>query len=459
MLRRAVLMFPPVINTSRVASASRSPGHVWGPKVGVFAHVTCLHIPDSGRGRLLAAAVLRGSRPGVISSPYGKWLNAYLPLGVSWKDVPDLPTATHIEINCYDSEGLDLRLYASDRLAFFFESGCGEDSGEEDRLMDIAAQLWLAENPFPAGTEAPDHRDNFWSLDPKGRQPWLDKAAQTREFRDFINQSREEMDIPDCEPLRPFLPAGRDLAEFQNLLRATQKRLHGAPESPAEVAALAKWMRGRAHSDLAEDYVRAIAEFLGLRGTLWSLPAIESRLAAELNRGIIPINALEEKPTLDPNAPLPGGPEARLRELNITLPEAPKPVAIYIPAIRTGNLVLTSGQLPTIEGIMMRTGKVGEGGIAPEEAQKDARQSCLNALAAIRAVIGSLDKIVRVVRVVVYVQSMDNFTNQPIVANGASKLLEDIFGEKGRHIRSALGVNVLPLNAPVEVELIVEVKD
>jgi enamine deaminase RidA (YjgF/YER057c/UK114 family) len=427
--------------------------------VGVFAHVTCLHIPDFERGKTLATAVLRGSQPAVISSPYGKWLNAYLPLGISWKDVPDLPTATHIEINCYDSEGLDLRLYSADRLAFFFESGCGEDSDEEDRLMEIAAQLWLEENPVPPESEAAAHPSNFWSLDPKARQPWLDKAGKTREFRDFVNQSREEMGVPDCEPLRPFLPPGRELGELENLLRATLKRLHGPPEDPAETAALSKWMGGRTHSDKAEDYVRAIADFLGLKGAEWSLPSIESRLAAQLNRGIIPINALEETSTLDPNAPLPGGPEARLRELNITLPEAPKPVAIYIPAIRTGNLVLTSGQLPTIEGIMMRTGKVGEGGIAPEEAQKDARQSCLNALAAIRAVIGSLDKIQRVVRVVVYVQSMDNFTNQPIVANGASKLLEDIFGEKGRHIRSALGVNVLPLNAPVEVELIVEVKD
>jgi enamine deaminase RidA (YjgF/YER057c/UK114 family) len=148
-------------------------------------------------------------------------------------------------------------------------------------------------------------------------------------------------------------------------------------------------------------------------------------------------------------------PLARLAELGITLPPVVPPVAAYVPAIRTGSLVYTSGQLPAVDGALPRTGKVGAE-VSPEDAYLDARQCALNALAAVDALVG-LDSIVRVVKVVGFVASAPGFTGQPKVVNGASELLGEIFGEAGQHARSAVGVVALPLDAPVEVELIVEV--
>ena len=135
---------------------------------------------------------------------------------------------------------------------------------------------------------------------------------------------------------------------------------------------------------------------------------------------------------------------------------SPKPVASYIPAVRTGNHVFTSGQLPMREGQLITTGKVG-GEVTTEEAVECARQCALNALAAVRAEIGELSAVKRIVKVVVFVASTPDFTGQPGVANGASELFGEVFGDAGQHARSAVGVPVLPLDAPVEVELIVEV--
>lgn len=149
-------------------------------------------------------------------------------------------------------------------------------------------------------------------------------------------------------------------------------------------------------------------------------------------------------------------PEDRLVELGLSLPEVAAPVAAYIPAIRSGSLVLTSGQLPTREGKLLSVGKVG-GEVGVEEAVGCARQCALNALAAIRAEVGSLSAVKRIVKVVAFVASTPDFTGQSQVANGASELLGEIFGDAGRHARSAVGVRVLPLDAPVEVELMVEV--
>jgi enamine deaminase RidA (YjgF/YER057c/UK114 family) len=149
-------------------------------------------------------------------------------------------------------------------------------------------------------------------------------------------------------------------------------------------------------------------------------------------------------------------PEERLAELGLSIPEVAKPVAAYVPAVRSGNQVFTSGQLPMREGQLMATGKVG-GEVSQEEAVECARQCALNALAAIRAELGSLSEVARVVKVVAFVASTPDFTGQPLVANGVSELLGEIFGEAGRHARSAVGVPVLPLDAPVEVELLVEV--
>jgi len=146
---------------------------------------------------------------------------------------------------------------------------------------------------------------------------------------------------------------------------------------------------------------------------------------------------------------------AKLAELGLTLPVAAKPVAAYVPAIRTGNIVFTAGQLPMVEGALSKTGKVG-GEVSIEEAKKLAEICALNALAAVETVV-DVDKIVRVVRVVGYVNGVAGFTQQPAVINGASELFLHIWGEAGKHARSAVGVAELPLNAPVEVELTVEV--
>jgi enamine deaminase RidA (YjgF/YER057c/UK114 family) len=149
-------------------------------------------------------------------------------------------------------------------------------------------------------------------------------------------------------------------------------------------------------------------------------------------------------------------PEERLAELGLSVPEVAKPVAAYIPAVRSGNHVFTSGQLPMRDGQLMLTGKVG-GEVSQDEAVECARQCGLNALAAVRAEVGELSAIKRIVKVVAFVASTPDFTGQPLVANGVSELLGEVFGEAGRHSRSAVGVSVLPLDAPVEVELIVEI--
>ncbi|MCW2829167.1 MAG: RidA family protein [Marmoricola sp.] len=149
-------------------------------------------------------------------------------------------------------------------------------------------------------------------------------------------------------------------------------------------------------------------------------------------------------------------PEERLAELGLSVPEVAKPVAAYVPAVRSGHHVFTSGQLPMREGQLMLTGKVG-GEVSQEEAVECARQCALNALAAVRAEVGELSAVKRIVKVVAFVASTPDFTGQPLVANGVSELLGEVFGEAGRHARSAVGVSVLPLDAPVEVELVVEI--
>ncbi|HMX61793.1 MAG TPA: RidA family protein [Candidatus Sumerlaeota bacterium] len=150
--------------------------------------------------------------------------------------------------------------------------------------------------------------------------------------------------------------------------------------------------------------------------------------------------------------------EAKLAELGVTLPVAPKPVASYVPGIRTGNLVITSGQLPTKDGQMVATGIVPQE-VTPEVAAEAARLCAINNLAVIKAVIGDLDKVVRVVRLGVFVASAPTFTAHPKIANGASDFIQAVFGDAGRHARSTVGMACLPLNAPVEVEMMVEVKD
>ncbi|MGI9136960.1 MAG: RidA family protein [Candidatus Nanopelagicales bacterium] len=150
--------------------------------------------------------------------------------------------------------------------------------------------------------------------------------------------------------------------------------------------------------------------------------------------------------------------EARLAAAGHTVPEATTPLAAYVPAVVTGRYVYTSGQLPVVAGELIATGRVGVE-IEPEQAAELAERCALNAIAAIKSVIGDLDKVVRVVKVVGFVASDPEFFGQPAVMNGASNLLLEAFGEAGRHARSAVGVAALPRNAPVEVEVIVEVAD
>ncbi len=145
----------------------------------------------------------------------------------------------------------------------------------------------------------------------------------------------------------------------------------------------------------------------------------------------------------------------RISDLGISLPQVATPAGAYVPAVISGNLVFTAGQIPLVEGKLVATGKVGKD-LTAEQAKEIARICALNAVAAIKSVIGDLDRVTKVVKVVGFVASDPSFTQQPAVVNGASELLEQIFGERGIHARSAVGVAVLPLDAPVEVELIVE---
>ncbi len=153
--------------------------------------------------------------------------------------------------------------------------------------------------------------------------------------------------------------------------------------------------------------------------------------------------------------------EDRLAGLGLSVPDVAAPVAAYVPAVRDGHHIYTSGQLPFVAGALAATGKVGDGdGLVSAQDAKQLAQTCaLNAIAAVKSVVGDLDKVTRVVKVVGFVASDPSFTGQPGVVNGASELLGTAFGEAGVHARSAVGVAALPLDAPVEVEIIVTVED
>ena len=150
-------------------------------------------------------------------------------------------------------------------------------------------------------------------------------------------------------------------------------------------------------------------------------------------------------------------PSSRLAELGVTLPAVAAPLAAYVPAVRAGELIFSSGQLPIVDGRLIATGKVG-GDVSVDQAADCARTAALNGLAAVAAEAGDLDAIAQVIKVLIFVASVPDFTDQAQVGNGASQLLRDVFGDAGQHARSAVGVAVLPLDAPVEVELIVRVQ-
>jgi enamine deaminase RidA (YjgF/YER057c/UK114 family) len=145
--------------------------------------------------------------------------------------------------------------------------------------------------------------------------------------------------------------------------------------------------------------------------------------------------------------------EEKLNKLGLKIPPAPKPLAAYIPATKVGNFVFTSGQVPVVDGEIIYTGKVGKD-LTEDDARKAAELCLINCLSALKSIIGNLDNIKQIVKLTVFVNSANDFTAQPRVANGASELLEKIFGEIGKHVRSAVGVNALPLNSAVEIEMI-----
>lgn len=151
-------------------------------------------------------------------------------------------------------------------------------------------------------------------------------------------------------------------------------------------------------------------------------------------------------------------PEDKLKALGIELPSPPQPLGSYVPAVRTGNLIFLSGMLPLRDGKLFRKGKVGKD-LTVDEAREEARTAAVNALSALKANIGDLRKVVRCVKVTGYIASSPDFTGQPQVLNAASDLMAEVFGETGRHARTALGVSVLPLDSPVEIEFVFEVGD
>lgn len=150
--------------------------------------------------------------------------------------------------------------------------------------------------------------------------------------------------------------------------------------------------------------------------------------------------------------------EEKIKQLGVTIPEPVKPLAAYIPAMQVGNLVMTSGQVPISAGVVKYQGKVGKD-LTEEQGKEAAKLCAINCLSAIKSVIGNLDRIKRVLKLTVFVSSAEGFTAQPKVANGASEFIGEIFGEAGKHVRSAVGVSELPLNSAVEIEMIVEINN
>ncbi len=281
--------------------------------MGIYAHAIHLHVPDKDTGRLLATGLLKSQQSLIICKPYDCWINVYLEMGLSYKDVLDLPTATYIELNCYDSEGLDLRVYASDRMVFLFESGCGDVGEEEDQILEIAEEIWKKENPelaSKAAIEKPtvegegepvavSQPTTFWTLSEEEQEPFLKKARESSEYKDFVNDSQSEDALPDSKLFEPYLPEGRTLEELNHLLGAISCRLHGPPTDEAEIAAIEKWMNGERHSTKAEDYVAALSRFFGLRGSVWSLETIQAQLADKVDRRIIATDALDAMPAAE----------------------------------------------------------------------------------------------------------------------------------------------------------------
>ncbi len=283
--------------------------------MGLYAHSTHIFLPDQDTGRLVATALLKSPLSLVISKPYGKWINAYLPMGVTYKDVKEFPSAACFELNCFDSEGLEIKLFKNDRLAFHFESGVSDAAEQEDQVLEIAEQLWQRENPdlvtqareaqkkqaSNIGSSAEEDAiegveltalKDFWSLSEEEQKPFMDRARQSSEFKAFEEKVTATDQLPDFEPLLEFLTTEYSPQDLERFLSLCLQR-GSTPEEEASKAFAAKMLNGKEHSTLAEDYLSAFAKLFGLKGCLWTVETLLEQKADKIDRRIIPIDALE----------------------------------------------------------------------------------------------------------------------------------------------------------------------
>lgn len=285
--------------------------------MGLYAHATHIFLPDQEMGRIIATALLKSTHSLVISKPYGKWINVYLPLGLTYKDVKEFPSAVTLELNCFDSEGFEIKLFKNDRLAFHFESGVGDAAEQEDRVLELAEELWQKENPelvtkareaqkknaSELGSEAEANEEeesatkfdgvtDFWSLSEEDQQDFMNRARNSPEFLTFAQQSTAFDQIPDVEPLEDYLAEGKTSADLEQFLSLCLQR-SSAPTSETDKAFIAKLLGGKEHSLLAEDYLTGFASFFGVRGSLWTVETLMEEKADKIDRRIIPIDALE----------------------------------------------------------------------------------------------------------------------------------------------------------------------
>lgn len=361
--------------------------------MGIFAHATHVFIPEKDTARVVAGALLKSAQSLVVSKPYGKWINVYLEMGLSYKDVLEFPTVPTIELNCYNSEGFDLRLFAQDRLMFMYENGAGDAGDDEAEAMERAAELWEKDNPEAAkaakeaaatsrssvakakpatdgGAEPGREALGFFGLSEAEQAEYARKAGASADAEEFdeqaiekaadlwakenpemaeaakkaaldaataekqadaeatgdakalgfwglpkaeqdkyVAQAREasgeskgaaathtEEAVPACDAFAPYLPEGRTPSDLHRLLVAMTGRQYGPPQNESDKALLELWMGGRSHSERAEDYVAAIGAFLGVKGSCWSLDAIQEQLADKIERRIVATELLEFMP-------------------------------------------------------------------------------------------------------------------------------------------------------------------
>jgi len=282
--------------------------------MSISAHASHILIPDKEMGKVVAMAMLKSPYQLVISKPYGQWINGYLPMGLSYKDVKEFPTATCLELNCYENESVEVKFFTSDRLAFEFESGIADEAELEDYVLNQAAELWKKDNPelvekakeaIRKANETVDEEDemggkqdfsevekiaDFWSLSEDEKKPYLEKVKATDEYKEKVSSDQES--VPDPAPLEKIIPDGKNLEELNQLVHATAKRKTGAPEDEATKATVAKYMDGKNHSDEAIEYLKAFANFFEVKGSAWSVESIMEKLSDKVDRRIISLEHL-----------------------------------------------------------------------------------------------------------------------------------------------------------------------